>query len=211
MQKFTKKDLFFSIVTGLITGVITWRIFVFLKAPSFGLTTHALFIIIIPILWVVGVNFGYILGRRIPFFTQFGKFVAIGFTNAAVDFGILNLLIAYTGFASGILFSVFKGASFLGAMLHSYVWNKFWVFDSGGSGGGKVEFAKFASVAVFTILINVGVASFVVNFVDPFLGFDDKTWANMGAVAGAAIGLLFSFVGYKLLVFKKEPAKPIGI
>lgn len=167
--------------------------------------------VFIPILWICGVNLGYFLGRWINFFNQFGKFAAIGFTNAAVDFGVLNLLIANTGTTAGAWYSVFKAVSFISAIIPSYFWNKHWAFSSksspsagsGSSSGGVFEFAKFISVAVVSILINNGVASFIVNFIDPVLGLDLRVWANIGAVAGSAVALAFSFAGFKLAVFRK--------
>lgn len=203
MSEFSKKDLFFSIITGFITGLIAWRIFIFLNVPERFISWPWL-TVIVPILWILGVNLGYFLGRWLAFFNQFGKFAAIGFTNAAVDFGILNLLIASTGVANGGWYSVFKGISFLVAMLHSYIWNKYWVFESGESGGGGVEFAKFATVSIIAIIVNVGVASFVVNAIHPLWGVSIKGWANLGAVAGSAIALLFSFIGFRLAVFKSN-------
>ena len=206
MMKFTKKDLFFSLITGLTAGVIAWQILNFLEAPSFGLPTshpHALFVLIIPLLWVIGVNFGYFLGRWMPFFNQFGKFAAIGFTNFAVDAGVLNILIAYSGLATGIYFSIFKAISFMAGITHSYFWNRIWVFES-SSQNKREEFFKFFSVGLIAILVNVGVASFVVNFVDPFFGLSENVWANIGAVVGSAVALVFSFIGFRLLVFKKN-------
>ena len=203
MNKFTKKDLLFSIITGLITGIIVWRIFDFLKAPSFGLPTHAWFILIVPVLWIIGVNLGYFLGRWIPLFNQFGKFAAIGFTNAAVYFGILNLLIAYTDIAKGLWYSVFIAVAFIVGTVHSYGWNKYWSFDAGETQAGGVEFIKFLSVSVLAGVINVGIASFVVNGIDPMFGMSAKTWANVGGVVGSGIALVFSFTGFKLAVFKK--------
>ena|SRR3989344_6282579 len=201
-MKFSKKDLFFSIITGLITGFIAWKILVFLGHPEiYGISTNLL-LFIVPILWILGVNLGYFLGKWIGFFNQFGKFAAIGFTNAAVDFGILNLFIAKTGETAGLYYAVFKGVSFVAATLHSYTWNKYWAFDAGQSRGSG-EFIKFFGVSILALAINVSVASFVVNLVPPVLGFDSKTWANVGAVAASAVALVFSFAGFKFLVFKK--------
>jgi len=58
-------------------------------------------------------------------------------------------------------------------------------------------------VAIAALFVNVGTASFVVNFVHPVLGIDAKGWANIGAVAGSAMALSFSFIGFRLTVFKK--------
>ena len=228
-SKFTKKDFYFSIITGLITGFVGWKILIFLGisiinfwdlsdctgscTPSGLCTTmycmpdYAIsfsskwFVPITPILWIIGVNFGYFLGKWLRFFNQFGKFAAIGFTNAAVDFGVLNLLIANTDISSGGWYSVFKAISFISAIIPSYFWNKYWAFEA--KEGGGFEFAKFISVAVVSIFINTGIASLVVNYVNPLGGLSIQVWANVGAVVGSAIALVFSFVGFKVAVFKK--------
>ena len=229
-MQFTKKDLTFSVITGLITGFSAWQIFNFLGIPTINFWdlsncvnnctpdgactmiycvpdylisfSSKLFMLIVPVLWILGVNFGYFLGRWFAFFNQFGKFAAIGFTNAAVDFGVLNLLIANTGISEGGWYSVFKAVSFMFAVIPSYFWNKYWAFEA-KEGGGGFEFAKFMSVAVVSIFINTGTASLVVNYVNPLGGLSIQIWANVGAVAGSAVALIFSFVGFKVAVFKK--------
>ncbi|HEY4474870.1 MAG TPA: GtrA family protein [Candidatus Paceibacterota bacterium] len=211
ISKFTKKDFYFSIVTGLITGFAAWRIFEYLEVNKVGNYSFFWFLLVVPILWILGVNLGYFLGKWLNFFNQFGKFAAIGFTNAAVDFGVLNLLIANTGISTGGWYPVFKAMSFLCAIIPSYFWNKYWAFSSSqGSCQGDAltsssgfEFAKFMSVAIVSIFINTGIASLVVNYVHPILGFNLNQWANIGAVAGSATALIFSFVGFKVAVFKK--------
>lgn len=200
--RFIKKDLYFSIATGLITGFSAWRIFEYLEITKYGGYSFAWFLVIIPVLWILGVNLGYFLGKWLAFFNQFGKFAAIGFTNAAVDFGVLNILIANTDISSGGWYSVFKAISFMASAVPSYFWNKYWSFEA-TEGGGGFEFAKFMSVAVVAIFINTGTASFVVNYVDPVAGLSPAVWANVGAIAGSAVALVFGFLGFKLVVFKK--------
>ena len=200
----TKKDLTSAIITGLTTGLIAWRVLMFLGTDTiYGFSTVWL-IALVPIAWILGVKLGYVLGRWMAFFNQFGKFVAVGFTNAAVDFGILNLLIGYSGMESGLYYSVFKSISFIVAVMHSYVWNKYWVFDAASSSGGRSELFKFLSVNVVAIVFNVGIASFVVNYVTPIGGLDAKVWANIGAVVGSACAIFLTFVGARLFVFKKS-------
>ena len=215
MSKFSKKDFYFSVITGLITGFSAWRIFEYLEITKIGDYSFVWFLLIVPVLWISGVNLGYFLGKWMSFFNQFGKFSAIGFTNAAVDFGVLNLLIANTGISSGGWYAVFKAMSFLCAIIPSYFWNKYWAFrpaadiargvetqrrrdDQKSSqdnvGTGTFEFAKFMSVAIVSIFINTGVASLIVNFVNPLGGLSVQIWANVGAVAGSAVALVFSFV-----------------
>lgn len=200
-MRFSKKDLLFSIFTGLGAGLIAWRVFNFLRFPQFMEFSLVWLILIVPVLWILGVNLGYFLGHYLLFFNQFGKFTAIGFTNAAVDFGVLNYLIFVTDITSGVYYSVFKTVSFLVALINSYVLNKYWAFEAGQS-RSEGKFIKFAGVAVVAALVNVGVASYIVNFVNPVYGFSAAAWANIGAVIGGASALILSFTGFKLLVFK---------
>src|SRR3989338_9705078 len=136
-MKFLRKDLYFSIITGFIAGFIAWQVFDFLNVrlwifghfvcPSGFLCTQVIrneiswawLMLIVPVLWIFGVNLGYFLGRWFKFFNQFGKFAAVGFTNAAVYFGILNILIYYSDINKGLWYSVFVTMAFIIATFHS--------------------------------------------------------------------------------------------
>lgn len=201
----SKKDFLFAAVTGFIAGFLAWRVLDFLGVvPVWGEreSSFAWLMVIVPILWIIGVRLGYFLSRWLGFFRSFGKFAAIGFTNFAVDIAILNFFIAKTDIASGFWYSVFKGTAFLVAVTHSFFWNKYWAFEAGQSHGGRSEFGKFMSVNLAALLVNVGVASLIVSGVNPLFGLSAELWANLGAVAGSAAALVFSFLGIRLLVFK---------
>jgi len=197
----SKKDVLATLTTGLTTGLIAWRVLAYLGTevvagvlPTFSLVG------IIPVLWLIGVEIGYILGRWIAFFNQFGRFAAVGFTNAAVDFGVLYLFIAYSNITAGVYFTVFKTVSFIVALIHSYFWNRTWSFDQKIDANGK-EFIHFTIVAVASLIVNVTIASLVANA--PHLGTADKVWAGIAAIVGSAASLFLSFAGYKLIVFKR--------
>ncbi len=201
IRKFSRRDLFFCLFTGLASGLIAWRVFGFLGIPQFHNLSWAILIAVMPVLWIFGVLLGYFLGQWLKFFDQFGRFVVIGFTNTGVDFGVLNLLIAYTGFTSGRGYAAVKTLPFIAAMLSSYALNKFWTFS--GAQGGKGEFGKFVLVTVSSFLVNVGISTLVATFIKPVLGLTPDQWANVAAAAGVAIGLIVNFLGFKFAVFKK--------
>lgn len=185
------------------TGFIAWMIARFLDVPAVGGVSFAWLIVLVPLLWIAGINFGYFLGRYLNFFNQFGRYAAVGFTNAVVDFGVLYLLIWLFQVSTGFNYIIFKTISFVVAVTHSYFWNKHWVFDDAASRGGRREMVKFFAVNVAAAIVNVTVASVIVNTFPPVLGMTAEAWAGFGAVIGSATALAFSFVGFRLLVFKK--------
>ena len=203
-------DFLLALGAGLLTGIFAAPIIKNLSLPI----PVAVFILppAFAILFSAGVVVARWLGRWIPWLFQFSKFVATGFLNAAVDFGILNLLIFWTGVAGGIGYIVFKSASFIVANINSYIWNLAWVFSRpasealGRSQTGEAaktkEYAQFLTVSIVGFLLNVGAAAFVVGLIGPRFGMGVNAWANVGAAAGSAAGLLWNFAGYKFVVFR---------
>jgi len=134
--------------------------------------------------------------------SQFYKFILIGILNTLIDLGVLNGLIFLTAVASGWEFSLFKGVSFAVAVTNSYFWNKFWTFRK-KEGGGVVEFSQFFIISVAGLGVNVGVASLLVNAIEPIGGVSPQIWANIGAVMAIGFSTIWNFVLYKFFVFKK--------
>ncbi len=136
---------------------------------------------------------------------QFAKFCMISFSNLVIDFGILNLLIYYSGVAEGVLYSVFKAVSFILANVNGYAWNKFWTFQSNGAEGWMNQLIRFFVVVGVGLVINVTVASYVVaEFGGSGGSISSTVWANIGAAVSLLITLFWNFFGLKYLVFEKR-------
>lgn len=141
---------------------------------------------------------------------QFAKFFLVGIMNTGVDLIILNLEMLATGIAVGLGYSIQKAISFLGAVTFSYFINKHWTFQDKSKEAEGKKMSQFFAVSFVGMLINVGTATLVVNYLQTPLTnliglpqLDPKLWGTFGALCGTAVGLGWNFVGYKLWVFKK--------
>jgi len=144
------------------------------------------------------------LKERYPFIPQFIRFFLVGAINTGIDFAVLNFLIYFTEKSSGVYYPVFKFISFMVAVTNSYFMNKYWTFRSNDTCGMKPgEFLKFLGVYLVGAITNVGVATYVVNYVDAPVGFSPVLWANVGACFAVVFTLIWNFVGLKFFVFKK--------
>lgn len=149
----------------------------------------------------------YLLGKWLPVLYQFGKFAAVGVLNTFVDIGVLNLEILTFGTPTTWPYRIFKAVSFFAATTNSFLWNKFWTFNS-QEPANPSQTIKFYAVAIGGFLINVGVASYVFSGIAAPTSISPNLWANIGAIVGVAAAFLWDFLGYKYLVFKK-PAEQV--
>lgn len=201
----TKKDFRLILIIGAAVGLLIQPILVNV-AGSFSINlTFSLrlaifigFTILAPLALLVL----SLLGRIVPVLYQFGKFAAVGVLNTMVDLGILNLEIVIFGTPAAWPYRIFKTISFLAATTNSFLWNKFWTFNS-SEPANPSQTVKFYLVAVGGFLLNVGIASYVFSGVARPLSVSPNLWANIGAIAGYASAFLWDFFGYKYFVFKK--------
>lgn len=143
-----------------------------------------------------------LLRRIVPVIYQFGKFAAVGVLNTFIDIGVLNLEILILGTPAAWPYRIMKAVSFLAGTTNSFLWNKFWTFDSRESANLN-QTIKFYAVAAVGFLLNVGMASYVFTNVIRPPAIAPNLWANIGAIAGIAAAFIWNFIGYKYFVFKK--------
>lgn len=147
--------------------------------------------------------------KRYPVIGQFVRFGLIGGLNTGVDLVILNVLMFAFSVYEGAGYSMIKAVSFCFAATLSYFLNKHWAFRDNSKVKRAIQFSQFFAVSVVGAIINVSIATLIVTFVKPALGgeliipISNQLWGTIGALGGTAFGLIWNFLGYKLLVFKK--------
>lgn len=207
MDTFGKSNIINSIIIGEIIAVFLVLISKNLKiaVPGFDIvgSRWQILVFVAPAFATFLTYVAFLLGRIKPVFFEFGKFTVIGLSNAIIDFGILNMLILVTDIERGYYYSLFKGLSSMTAIANSYLWNKAWTFESSETEKIKKQFFQFLVISVIGVVINVVVASLVVNTIGPSGGIPPRIWANIGALAAIFAGGLWDFLGYKFLVFKE--------
>ena len=203
-----KSDIVPPIIIGVVIGLIFLGILNYSpeylpELPSFIKKIAVFFPIIFPILSIIGVFIAQFLGRKFKALFQLAKFVLVGASNTFIDLGILILLLTIFNISAGLLYSIFNALSFTCSVINSYFWNKFWTFEKKETGVKVKEFGKFFLIAGTGFLVNVGIASLVVNVVGPQFEISAEIWAMVGAFVAIICVFMWNFLGYKFLVFKK--------
>ncbi|RJQ14044.1 GtrA family protein [Candidatus Parcubacteria bacterium] len=207
-----KNDLIAAAVIGEVVAwlVIATNANLQIPIPYFNIAIPIVF----PALSAFGMYIAEWLSAKWAVLTQLAKFALVGALNTFIDLGLLNLLIFASAIAAGKVFLGFKAIAFTAAVINSYFWNKFWTFKAGDThamAGSNVpehehhgkEFFQFLVVSIIGLLINVAVAGFVVNVLGPQGGLRVEVWANVGAIIATFAALVWNFLGYKFIVFKR--------
>jgi len=195
-----RKDLYLAAVIGFAFGVL---VLLPLKNIGFVVTPKIAFVSIIGFAFFspLALFVIYLGSRFIPPLYEFGKFAAVGALNTVIDLGVLNFLIVLTDLSTGIYYSFFKAVSFLTAVVNSYFWNKFWTFTS-RTPTTAAEFGRFIFFTVIGLVINVGVATLIVDIGGPVFGAPAKFTANIGAFLATVVSLLWNYFAYRRFVFR---------
>lgn len=195
-----------DIIAVLILGEIV-AVFLGFVIKGLGMVTPfpvASLYFLLPILALIAVFIAYFIGKKIPVIFQFAKFITVGLANTAVDFGVLNFLMWTTGVYKGTTVFLLNSVSFLVAVVHSYAWNKLWTFKVKGRTDVPKQFLQFLIVSIIGLLINGGIVYIITTWLKPMFGLSDVSWANIGKIIATGASLIWNFIGYKFIVFKKK-------
>jgi len=197
------RDLILALIVGFLTGALAIPV-----AINLGINLRiplATLPAIAAVLFAIALLVASLIADRIPTLLEFSKFAVVGVLNSGVDFGVLNSLILLTGLASGGAFLTFKSISVTLGVINSYLWNKYWTFqtDASESGAARRELIAFMLVTLAAVAVNVAGADVIVNVIGAPHGISSRVWANVGAISGAGLTLFTNFFGYKFFVFKK--------
>jgi putative flippase GtrA len=200
----TKRDYFFITFIGIAFALFALPILKNIAIAGIKINfATAIFLILFFVVFAnLALFIASLIAKKIPVILQIAKFAAVGAFNTFLDWGIVNLLMAITQIFAGTWYAVFNVISFLAANSGSYFWNKYWTFSSGNK-SAEGGFLQFFGVTLVGLLLKVSIAYGIVNFIALPAGMTAGRWANVGLALGTMIALVWNFLGYKFVVFKK--------
>jgi len=201
-----KKDILIGALVGFLTGTLLLVILAYLDYDfeNKNIVTP----LGVALLFAAGVWLGYFLSRFLPIFRQFGKFAAVGFLSASIDFAILNIVSGLTGVTAGSTVGLINIPGFLVAVINGYLWNKLWVFPSDDREKLFHDFPKFLAVTIIGLAINSGIIVALTTYLATPAGLSATGWLNVAKVLASAVALIWNFVGYRFIVFRGENDRP---
>jgi len=136
---------------------------------------------------------------------QISKFVIVGVINTGIDFAVLNALLFSTKIYSGRWLILFNSISFSAAVINSYFLNKYWTFKSQNVEDSKAkQFSQFLIISIIGISINDAIVYGLATFTSPLFGLSAQMWTNVAKLFATAASMVWNFIGYKFIVFKKK-------
>lgn len=138
---------------------------------------------------------------------RFSKFSVVGGVNAAVDIGVLNLLLVLGPTRETTTIVLYNAVALVLANVNSYVWNSLWTFR------GRAAFDSYQTTAfIGQALINIGVSSLLFYILIRTVMVNTEVSAyvagNVAKIVSILVASTISYFLMRYLVFsRKRPLK----
>jgi putative flippase GtrA len=138
---------------------------------------------------------------------RFSKFSVVGGVNAAVDIGVLNILLVLGPTRETTTIVLYNAVALVLANVNSYVWNSLWTFR------GRAAFDSYQTMTFLgQALINIGVSSLLFYILVRPVMVNTEVSAyvagNVAKVVSISVASTISYFLMRYLVFSnKRPLK----
>lgn len=140
---------------------------------------------------------------------QFVRYVAVGVMNTILYFIVVNVLSISLDVYAGAPIIFMNAVATLLVVIHSYLWNKRWVFGVAGPHRARV-FMKFIFVNCVAFVLNTTIVYTLTTYLPPAFGVSPLLWENIAQALGVAVVIVWNFYGFRRLVFApNSPSTPL--
>lgn len=195
-------DVIFALVSGYVIG---WIARDFLKGYGVdigffcSLSLHYL----LPLFSLLCLWIAYLIGKKFLFVFQGAKHLLVGAFVTVIDLKLFEFLVWGFSLFFTITPVILKGISFLIATSIKYWGNKYWAFEKHEKEDIIREVSQFFIVTVVGLGIDVGSFFYFTKIMGPQFGTPETVWIKLSVILAAAVAAIWTFAGYKFLVFKK--------
>lgn len=160
-------------------------------------------VFVFPVLTIGGLATGLYLARFTPAFFHVVKFGIVGGFNTMLELVVVNVCIVFFNVAGGLPFIIFKTISFLMAAVSAYFWHRLWTFQIAHRSSWR-EFLLFALSGLCGLLLNVGVATFLVSGIGTPPGVIPIVWVNASILIAVLVAMAWNFVMQRFVLFRSR-------
>ncbi len=135
---------------------------------------------------------------------QYGQFLTVGFLNAAVDLGVLNVLYWLFPTNDPSYLTMENSLAVALAILNSYLWNTRWTFREQADGSAR-QLLLFLGQSLLNIAIND--IALIATAGQLHQIHIEPRWLKLNLSKGAAMAFASSssFLIMRLIVFRRPP------
>ena len=136
---------------------------------------------------------------------RFSKFTLVGFANAVVDIGTLNLFLWLAPTRDPSLLALYNLVALVLANLNSYFWNTRWTFRGRAQRRDPRQRLLFTLQALFNICISNGLFFVLIRPVLIYTDIPAYLAGNVAKLISVAVASTISFFLLRYVVFSRKP------
>lgn len=195
-------DIIFALICGRI---VAWLAHDFLKGYGIEISYYKwLLYYALPIISLACLWLAYLIGKKLLFVFQAAKYFLVGIFVTIIDLKLFELSVwVFSLSLTPISPMISKGISFLISTYIKYWGNKHWVFEKPEKDGIGQEIFQFVIVTVIGLGIDVSSFFYFIKIMGPQFSTPTDVWVKLSVIFAALVAVIWNFLGYKFLVFKK--------
>jgi putative flippase GtrA len=135
---------------------------------------------------------------------RFSKFTIVGFSNAVVDIGTLNLFLWLASTRDPSVLVLYNGVALLLANLNSYVWNTRWTFRSRAKRNDIRQRSLFALQVIVNLALSNGLFWIMIRPVLIHTEVPAYLAGNVAKIISVVVASTIGFFFMRYVVFTRR-------
>ena len=135
---------------------------------------------------------------------RFSKFTIVGFINAFVDIGTLNLFLWFASTRDPSVLALYNGVALVLATVNSYLWNTRWTFKGRAKRRDPRQRTLFTAQALFNICVSNGLFFLLIRPVLVYTDVPAYLAGNVAKLISVAVASAISFFLLRYVVFSRK-------